>query len=141
MSSLWSIKGTLSKEALRHVAGLKITYLVWEALKNSYAQDSQELEFTLQQQVTYLRKYENKTMAKHIHTFNGLCDNFLTIGKPVSDKEKVFYLLNSLGSQYQSFTITMMKIGRPSYIELILQLQSISQGRTWFSGYKEITPR
>ena len=42
----WII-GTLSEEALGLAVGLETAYSVWEALKNSYAQDSQEREFTL----------------------------------------------------------------------------------------------
>jgi hypothetical protein len=42
---------------------------VWEALKDAYAQDSQEWEFTLRQQLTYLRKDDNKTIGDHICIF------------------------------------------------------------------------
>ena len=79
----------------------------------------------MRQQVTYLLKDEGKTVAEHISTFKSLCDNLAAIGKPVTDQEKVFYLLNSLGPQYEIFTITMMKPPRPTYIELISQLQSL----------------
>jgi len=42
----WII-GTLSKEAIGVIVGLETSYSVWETPKNSYAQDSQEQEFTL----------------------------------------------------------------------------------------------
>jgi hypothetical protein len=42
---------------------------VWEALKDAYAQDSQEWEFTLRQQLTYPRKDDNKTIGDHICIF------------------------------------------------------------------------
>jgi len=42
----WII-GTLSEEAFSFVVGLKTISAVWEALKNAYAKDSQECEFTL----------------------------------------------------------------------------------------------
>jgi hypothetical protein len=48
----WII-GTLSEETLSLVVGLDTAYAIWEAFKNAYAQDSQEREFTLRQQVTY----------------------------------------------------------------------------------------
>ena len=92
----WII-GTLSEEALSLVVGLETTSAVWEELKNSYAKDSQEREFTLRQQVTYFRKHENQSMEEHIRTFKRLCDSLTAIGKPVSDNEKVFCLLTSLG--------------------------------------------
>ena len=44
----WII-GTLSEETLGLVVGLDIATVVWEALKNAYAEDSQEQELTLKQ--------------------------------------------------------------------------------------------
>ncbi|XVE76327.1 hypothetical protein DITRI_Ditri12bG0163200 [Diplodiscus trichospermus] len=81
----------------------------------------------------------SKTIAEHICTFKSLCDNLAAIGKPVSDKEKVFYLLTSLGPQYKTFTIAMMKPPRPTYTKLVSQLQSLDQRRSWFSGNTDIT--
>ena len=91
----WII-GTLSEEVLRLVIGLEMASTVWEALKDAYAQNSQEREFTLRQQLTYLRKDETKSITNHIQTFKGLCDNLAAIGKPIPDQEKVFCLLTSL---------------------------------------------
>ena len=88
---------TLSEETLGLVVGLETTHILWEALKNAYAEDSQEREFTLRQQVTYLRKEDDKIIGEHIRTFKGLCDSLAAIGKLVPDKKKVFYLLTSLG--------------------------------------------
>ena len=130
----WII-GTLSEEALGLVVGLDIAHAVWTALKYSYAEDPQEREFTLRQQITYLRKEDDQSIGEHIRTFKGLCDNLAAIGKPVPDKEKVFYLLTSLGHEYETFTTTMLKPPRPSYSELISQLQSHDQRRNWFSNH------
>ena len=113
--------------------GLETTHIVWEALKNAYAEDSQEREFTLKQQLTYLRKEDDKTIGEHIRTFKGLCDSLAAIGKLVLDKKKVFCLLTNLGPQYETFTTTTLKPPRPSYIELVSQLQSLDQRRNWFS--------
>ena len=44
----WIIE-TLSEEALGLVVDLDTAYAVWEALKDAYAEDSQEHEFTLRQ--------------------------------------------------------------------------------------------
>ena len=64
----WII-GTLTKEALGLVIGLESSQSVWNALKEAYAQDSQELEFTLRQQLTYLIKDPNQSLAKHLRKF------------------------------------------------------------------------
>ncbi|KAG5222789.1 Retrovirus-related polyprotein from transposon [Salix suchowensis] len=76
----WII-GTLSEESLGLVVGLDTAHAVWDALKNAYAEDSLEREFTLRQQVTYLRKDDNKTIGEHIHMFKSLCDSLAAIGK------------------------------------------------------------
>ncbi|RVX02174.1 Retrovirus-related Pol polyprotein from transposon RE1 [Vitis vinifera] len=133
-SSRWII-GTLSEETLGLAVGLDTANDVWEALKNAYAEDSQEREFTLRQQVTYLWKEDDKTIGEHIRTFKSLCDSLAAIGKPVPDKEKVFCLLTSLGPQYETFTTTMLKPPRPSYFKLVSQLQSLDQRRNWFSNH------
>ncbi|KAJ1428319.1 gag-polypeptide of LTR copia-type [Sesbania bispinosa] len=139
----WII-GTLSEEALGLVVGLDTSHAVWDALKDAYAEDSQEREFTLRQQITYLRKEDDRTIGEHIRVFKGLCDNLAAIGKPIPDKEKVFYLLTSLGPDYETFTTTMLKPPRSSYSELISQLQSLDQRRSWFSSHttmkKPLTP-
>ena len=122
----WII-GTLSEETLGLAVGLVTANDVWEALKNTCTEDSQEREFTLRQQVTYLRKEDDKTIGEHIRTFKSLCDSLAAIGKPVPDKEKVFCLLTSLGPQYETFTTTMLKPPRPSYSELVSQLQTLDQ--------------
>ncbi|RVW21116.1 Retrovirus-related Pol polyprotein from transposon RE1 [Vitis vinifera] len=122
----WII-ATLYEETLGLVVGLDTTNVVWEALENAYTKNSQEREFTLRQQVTYLQKEDDKTIGEHIRTFKNLCDSLAAIGKPVPDKENVFCLLTSLSPQYENFTTTMLKPPRPSYFELVSQLQSLDQ--------------
>jgi predicted outer membrane lipoprotein len=61
----WLI-GTLSEETLGLAVGLDTAFAVWNALKNEYAEDSQEREFSLRQQVTYFRKEDDKTIGEHI---------------------------------------------------------------------------
>ncbi|KAJ1424079.1 gag-polypeptide of LTR copia-type [Sesbania bispinosa] len=114
----WIIR-TLSEEALGLVVGLDTSPAVWDALKDAYAEDSQEREFTLRQQITYLRKEDDRTIGEHIRVFKGLCDNLAAIGNLSQIKKKYFYLLTSLGPDYETFTTTMLKPPRPSYSELI----------------------
>ncbi|KAF2319149.1 hypothetical protein GH714_013585 [Hevea brasiliensis] len=112
------IYGTLSEESLGLVIGLETVHTVWSALKDAYAQDSQEREFTLRQQLTYFRKDENRSITEHLRLFKELCDSLAAIGKKVPDEEKVFCLLTSLGPQYETFTTTMLKPPRPNFNEL-----------------------
>lgn len=52
------------------------------------------------------------------------------------NQEKIFCLLTSLGPQYETFTTTMLKLPRPTYPEVILQLKKLDQRRNWFSNKK-----
>ncbi|KZV37871.1 hypothetical protein F511_31214 [Dorcoceras hygrometricum] len=81
----WII-GTLSEEALGLAIGQETSRSVWNALKEAYAQDSQEREFTLRQQLTYLCKDEDTTIGEHIRKFKSICDNLAAIGSPLTDK-------------------------------------------------------
>ncbi|KAF2294269.1 hypothetical protein GH714_008741 [Hevea brasiliensis] len=131
------IYGTLSEESLGLVIGLETVHTVWSALKDAYAQDSQEREFTLRQQLTYFRKDENRSITEHLRLFKELCDSLAAIGKKVPDEEKVFCLLTSLGPQYETFTTTMLKPPRPNFNELVSQLKNLDQRRVWFSTQNE----
>ncbi|KAF2300900.1 hypothetical protein GH714_018107 [Hevea brasiliensis] len=133
----WWIYGTLSEESLGLVIGLETVHTVWSALKDAYAQDSQEREFTLRQQLTYFRKDENRSITEHLRLFKELCDSLAAIGKKVPDEEKVFCLLTSLGPQYETFTTTMLKPPRPNFNELVSQLKNLDQRRVWFSTQNE----
>ena len=66
-------------------------------IKNAYAKDLQEHDFTLKQQVTYLHEVENKTIGQHTRTFKGsLYDDLLAIEKPIPEKENILFLPTSL---------------------------------------------
>ena len=68
-----------------------------------------------------------------------MCDNLAAIGKPIPDQEKVFCLLTSLGPQYETFTTTMLKPPRPTYTELVSQLQNLDHRRTWFTNHSDVS--
>ncbi|KAL5709389.1 hypothetical protein ACHQM5_020086 [Ranunculus cassubicifolius] len=117
------ITGTLSEEALGLVVGLDTASEVWSALEDSYAQESQEREFFLQQQLQSHRK-DTSSLNDYIRIFKSYCDDLAAIGTPVSDREKVFALLRGLGRGYESFVTTMLKPPTPSYRDIVPLLQS-----------------
>lgn len=81
-----------------------------------------------------MRKGEETPLRDHIHAFKNICDSLAAIGKPVNDKEKVFYLLTSLGSTYEHFATTMLKPPLPLYKDVVSQLQNLDQRRIWISS-------
>ncbi|GMI65563.1 hypothetical protein like AT5G48050 [Hibiscus trionum] len=129
----WII-GTLTKETLGLVIDLDSSQLVWNALKEAYAQDSQEREFTLRQQLTYLKKEPSQSLAEHLRKFNSICDSLDAIGNPIHDKTKVYSLLVNLGPKYESFTTTMLKPPMPSYSEVFSLLQGFEQRNSWLEA-------
>ncbi|GAV75343.1 UBN2_2 domain-containing protein [Cephalotus follicularis] len=63
-------------------------------------------------------------MTKYINEFKSIFDQLNSIGKPVSDKRKVFDLLTNLGPAYEAFSTNMLKPPMPSYSEIIPLLHS-----------------
>ncbi|KAK2972647.1 hypothetical protein RJ640_003025 [Escallonia rubra] len=116
------ITGTLSEEALGVVVGLKTSADVWKALGDAFSQNSQAREFELLAQLQV--KKGNASLSDHLRDFKKTCDQLNAIGKPVTDQNKVFWLLSGLGPKYESFATTMLKPPVPSYADLIPLLQS-----------------
>lgn len=119
----WII-GTLGEEALGHVIGVETAHDVWASLKEAYAQASQERQFQLTQQLTYMRKDPETSLNDYLRRFKNICDSLATIGHSVSDQTKVFSLLTGLGHKYEPFTTSMLKPPMPSYSEVVPLLQS-----------------
>ncbi|KAK2988460.1 hypothetical protein RJ640_007490 [Escallonia rubra] len=116
------ITGTLSEEVLGLVVGLITAGKVWKVLEEAFAQDSQEREFQLVQNMTMLRKGTD-SINEYIGKFKFICDN-LAIGKTVPDNNKVFWLLQGLGHRYEKFVTIMLKPLVPSYNDIVPLLQS-----------------
>uniref|UniRef100_A0A2N9EXT0 Uncharacterized protein n=1 Tax=Fagus sylvatica TaxID=28930 RepID=A0A2N9EXT0_FAGSY len=117
------ITATISEEALGTVVGLTTSLDVWKALSNTYSQDSQAREFELLLKLQEKKK-DMVPLNDFIRNFKLTCDQLNAIGKPVPDQKKVFWLLNGLGSRYESFSTTMLKPPVPSYLDLIPLLHS-----------------
>ncbi|KAF7149901.1 hypothetical protein RHSIM_Rhsim02G0228300 [Rhododendron simsii] len=117
------ITSTLSEEVLGLAVGLVTSREVWDALHTSFAQDSQTREFELNCSLQSLTK-DGRTISEYIRSFKTICDELNAIGKPVSDKNKVFQLLHGLGPKYDNFTTTMLKPPMPSFTDLIPMLHN-----------------
>ncbi|GKV51885.1 hypothetical protein SLEP1_g58504 [Rubroshorea leprosula] len=117
------INGTLSEEVLGLAVGLETSAEIWNALEEAFAHSSQEQEFQLNQSMTTMRK-GNDSIHEYIRKFKTTCDELAAIGKPMPDKNKVFWLLQGLGKEYENFVTTMLKPPVPSYHELVPLLKS-----------------
>ncbi|GKV46780.1 hypothetical protein SLEP1_g53748 [Rubroshorea leprosula] len=117
------ITDTLSKEVLGIAVGLETSLEVWKALEDHFAQSSQDREFHLMQELSSIQKGDD-TLNEYIRKFKYICDELSTIGKTISDKNKVYWFLQGLGPSYENFVTTMLKPPISSYKELIPLLKS-----------------
>ena len=117
------ITTTISEEGLGTIVGLTTSLDVWKALSNTYSQDSQDREFELLLKLQEKKK-DTVPLNDFICNFKLTCDQLNAIGKPVLDQKNVFWLLNGLGSRYESFSTAMLKPLVPSYLDLIPLLHS-----------------
>ncbi|KAJ8625786.1 hypothetical protein MRB53_034316 [Persea americana] len=116
------ITGTLSEGVLNLVVGLETSSEVWAALVDSFAQESQEREFYLLQKLQFHRK-GSSTISEYLHIFKNIGDDLSAIGKPLTDRNKVFVLLNGLGPGYESFVTSYLRPPIPTYKEIVPLLQ------------------
>ena len=113
----WLI-ATLSKEVLGIVAGLDTVVEFWNALVHTFARVSSDQSLALKQQPTFINRGTD-TLVEYLCRFKAVCDNLATIGKPVPDHKKSWWLFNGLGKGYKMFTTTMLWPPIPSYTEIV----------------------
>lgn len=63
------------------VVGLETSKDVWKYLENTFAQDSQEREFNLIQELSTIQKGTD-SMNEYLQKFKVICDNSLQLGNP-----------------------------------------------------------
>ena len=93
------ITATLLEEVLGLIVGLDTSTEVWQALVDSFAQESQEREFYLLQNWRCIQR-KIKLCQNNIGLFQNYCDELAAIGKPIDDHNKVFGILKGLGRGY-----------------------------------------
>ena len=105
------------------VVGLDTSSDVWNTRLSQFAQESQDREFCLLQQLQLLCE-GNLAIHEYVRAFKAISDDLSAIGKPLDDRRKVFYLLKGLGPGYESFCTSMLKPPIPSCTELVPLLYS-----------------
>ncbi|KAF3774051.1 hypothetical protein EJ110_NYTH53994 [Nymphaea thermarum] len=117
------ITGSLSEEVLGLVVGLQTSSDVWTALLKVFARESKDREFLLTRKLQMFQKQE-KTVTEYVTGFKTICDELAAIGKPLSDQDKVYWLINGLGSGYESFMTLILWPPIPAYIDVVSLLES-----------------
>lgn len=117
--------GTLSEEIIGYAYGLTYARDVWLMIEENFNQSSISREFDLLASIHVITK-GNKDLREYLREFKALCDQLSSIGKPVSESMKIFYLLQSLGKEFESFATSiqtsMHKPPVPTYAEVASQL-------------------
>ena len=119
------LTATLSKEVLGIVVGLDTAVEVWNALVHTFACVSLDQSLALKQRLTSMNRGTD-ILVEYLRRFKAVCDNLATIGKPVPDHKKSWWLLNGLGKGYEMFTTTMLRPPIPPYTEIVTLLESHS---------------
>ena len=115
------LTATLSKEVLGIVAGLDIVVEFWNALVHTFAHVSSDQSLALKQWLTSINRGTD-TLGEYLCRFKAVYDDLATIGKPVPDHKKSWWLFNGLGKGYKMFTTMMLWPPIPSYTEIVTLL-------------------
>ncbi|KAF7134625.1 hypothetical protein RHSIM_Rhsim08G0105700 [Rhododendron simsii] len=127
------ITGTLSEEVLGLVVGLETFAEVWSALLESFARDSQEREFYLNQKLQFHSRKDCKSMADYIRIFKEICDDLAAIGQPVHERQKVFGLLKGLGHEtMKTFHNPEVYVGENPNVAFVGHRHQGSEGGKYF---------
>lgn len=97
--------GTLSEEVITYVVRLET---LWNTLKNAFIQASDEGELTLQSQLQSLKRESGSSLNDFLCNFKNLCHQLDAIDRPIAGSRKGFWILNGLGSDYQSLTTAIL---------------------------------
>ncbi|KAF3785109.1 hypothetical protein EJ110_NYTH29082 [Nymphaea thermarum] len=116
------ITGSLTEEVLGLVVGHDTTAQVWKTLTGAFARESKDREIMLTRKLQLFRK-QDKPVTEYVTGFKAICDELAAIGKPLTDDDKVFWLVNGLGSGYESFMTSILKPPVPPYLDVVSLLQ------------------
>lgn len=92
--------GSLSEDILTEVVGTTTSQEVWITLAKHFNRVSSSRLFELQRKLQTTEKKDN-SMADYLKDTKGVCEQLALIGRPVSEKMKIFAALHGLGREYE----------------------------------------
>ncbi|KAF3789178.1 hypothetical protein EJ110_NYTH09812 [Nymphaea thermarum] len=66
-----------------------------------------------------LFRKQDKPVTEYVTGFKAICDELAAIGKPLTDDDKVFWLVNGLGPGYESFMTSILNPPVPPYLDVV----------------------
>jgi len=100
----WIIS-TLSEKVLSQVYGLDTSRLIWAALQNKFASQSQSRISHIKRQLQCLRQ-GSKTCSEYITDAKSLADQLAVIGKPIDDDDLINFVMSGLNPTFNAFITT-----------------------------------
>jgi hypothetical protein len=88
---------------LPHIANLKTTYEMYDALKNMFESNNTLRALTLKNQLQHIKMTKDDTVATFFMNISEIRDQLGAIGETISDKELVLTTLNALPRHWEPF--------------------------------------
>ncbi|PIA57119.1 hypothetical protein AQUCO_00600091v1 [Aquilegia coerulea] len=121
MSLLYS---SLTEEAMSEVLGLTCAADVWKTLEEVFSYKSKSREIQLKDELQLMKK-GTQSVDEYSRKFKLVCDQLAAMGKPVDDTDKVHWFLRGLGSEFRSFSTSVLsRPPLPTFKEIVPTLQS-----------------
>jgi hypothetical protein len=121
----WIIS-TLSEKVLSQVYGLDTSRLIWVALQNKFASQSQSRISHIKRQLQCLRQ-GSKSCSEYITDAKSLADQLAVIGKPIDDDDLINFALSGLNPTFNAFITTytlLLSRDKPSFDDFQNELLS-----------------
>jgi hypothetical protein len=88
---------------LPHIATLKTTYEMYDALKNMFESNNTNIALTLKHQLQNIKMTKVDTIATFFMRISKIKDQLGAIGETISDRELVMTTLNALPRHWEPF--------------------------------------
>ncbi|KAL5717462.1 non-specific serine/threonine protein kinase [Ranunculus cassubicifolius] len=107
---MW-LNATISESYLPYVIGIGSARELWIALERRFAQLSRTHVLQLRSRLQSLRK-GSSSITTYLQQIKEIADNLAAAGTPIQDLDSVFYILNGLPPEYDSFA-TSIRVREP----------------------------
>ncbi|XP_022019192.1 uncharacterized protein LOC110919223 [Helianthus annuus] len=118
------IYDTLSDDLLVRVLTDKSTaYEAWQRVKRLFVNNKGSCAQALQQELTNLKLASLPSLEAYCQRIRELCDQLVAVDIPVTDNQRVLYLVSGLPREYDTIG-TILNNSLPSWEDAVDQLQS-----------------
>jgi len=101
-----ALTASLTESILSHVVKCTTSHEVWITLQRLFASHEKARTMQVHYQLATLKK-GNSSIADYFQRFTGLTDSLAAVDQPINAFEAVSFLLAGLGSDYDSFVISV----------------------------------